>query len=280
VDDVLAEGVRITEIKDDTEARAARRTLGFREVGTTEPRLVADGIVELRRLPGVTGLSDDEVAAVGRALAARAVPSGLRAELLRLVAARQWGRTLPGVRGALIDTPQVLNAALAARVALGAPADAAELKPYLDSKDPAGRASAVRALASLPDAPIDQIGRYATGDRDVDVRVTAIDALGATKKPAAVPTLTRTLAQSDRAIRQASGRALLAIGGDPVNDALIDLALHGPDPETQKYAAVLLVVANGKDSAVVKRLIAAKPSGDVRDVVEHGLEWQHTHQTP
>ena len=55
-------------------------------------------------------------------------------------------------------------------------------------------------------------------------------------------------------------------------------ALHGGDADTRKYAALLLVVSAGKDSPPVRRLMASNPSGEVREVVEHGLQWQHSHQ--
>jgi hypothetical protein len=38
------------------------------------------------------------------------------------------------------------------------------------------------------------------------------------------------------------------------------------------------VVSSGKDSPPVQRLMASSPSGEVREVVEHGLQWQHSHQ--
>ena len=112
----------------------------------------------------------------------------------------------------------------------------------------------------------------------VDVRVAAFEALGATKQAAAIPTLSQTFGASQREVRQASGRALLAIGGDAANDAFVKLALHGDDAETRKYAAVLLLVSTGRDSPAMQRLMASNPSGEVRDVVEHGLQWQHSHQ--
>jgi hypothetical protein len=57
----------------------------------------------------------------------------------------------------------------------------------------------------------------------------------------------------------------------------VDLALHGNDAETRSYAALLLVLSNGRDSAPVQKLLAANPSGEVRNVIEHGLQWNHMH---
>ncbi len=278
VNTTLAEAMRISELTDDTEIRAARRALAFAELETAHPRLSADALTLLRRLDDVTTLSADEVQVLGRALASRNVPAATRIGLVQLVGERRWKEALPALQSAVIEPPQVLAAVLAARAKLGAPADKKELQRYLASKDPAVRAAAIRALSTLPQPAVGELGRFATSDTDVDVRVAAIEALGTSKQPTAVPTLSKTFAEPRREVRQASGRALLAIGGKPASDAFVDLALHGGDPDTRKYAAVLLLVATGRDSPDVRRLMASNPSGEVRDVVEHGLKWTHSHQ--
>jgi hypothetical protein len=278
VDRTLAEGARIATLTDDAEARAARRSLAFAELETGHARLAADALVELRRLFDVTALTADEAAILTRVLRSRAVAATTRASLIQLVGERTWKDALPAIRGADAETPQILQAILAARARLGAPADTKELKAYLDAKDPAVRAAAIRALADRPEPAIGELGRFATADKDIHVRVAAIEALGAAKKPSAVPTLSQTFAEPTREVRQASGRALLAIGGPAASDALLGLALKGADADTRKYAALLLVVSTGRDSPAVQRLMASNPSGEVREVVEHGLKWQHSHQ--
>jgi hypothetical protein len=276
VDEALAENARIAQL-DDAEARTARRALAFRELGTLHPRLAADALVELRHLDDVKHLEPDEVGALGRILATRTVSAVSRTGLAQLVGERGWKEAVPALRTAETETPPLFDAVLTARARLGAPPDRAEFARYLGAKDPTIRAAALRALAATSDPAIGEIGYYATTDPDVDVRVAAIDALGSTKRSAAVPTLSRTLAMSDRSVRQASGRALIAIGGPAANDAFVDLALHGTDAETRSYAALLLVISNGRDSAPVQKVLAANPSGEVRDVIEHGLRWNHAH---
>jgi hypothetical protein len=93
-----------------------------------------------------------------------------------------------------------------------------------------------------------------------------------------VPTLSRTFGENLREVRQASGRALIAIGGPAASDAFVNIALHGADAEARKYAALLLVVSTGKDSPPVQRVLASNPPGEVRNVIEHGLELRHVHQ--
>jgi HEAT repeat protein len=278
VDRVLAEGVRIGALTDEADAKAGRRALAFEELESAHPRLAADGLVELRLLDDVVTLGADEVAALERVLRTPAVAAPTRSGLIQLAGERRWTDALPALRRAEVDSPQVLQAVLTARARLGAPAGADELAPYLRSKDGDVRAAAVRALATLPEPAVAELGRLATADTDVDVRVAAIEALGTTKRPAAVTTLSQTFAEPTREVRQASGRALLAIGGPAASDALIGLALRGGDADVRKYAALLLVVSNGRESHAVQRLLASNPSGEVREVVEHGLRFEHMHE--
>jgi HEAT repeat protein len=280
VETTLAEAMRIGTLTDESEARRARRALAFAELASAQPRLADDALVELRRLDDVTSLTPEEAEILSRSLAGHGIGRPTRVGLIRLIGDRAWKDALPALRGADIDAPEVLDAVLAARGKLGAPAAKGELQGFLASKDPAVRSAAIRALAALPTPAVGELGRFATSDTDVGVRVAAIEALGTTRQAAAVPTLSQTFAEPRREVRQASGRALLTIGGGAASDAFVNLALHGGDADTRKYAALLLVVSTGKDSPPVQRLLASNPSGEVRDVVEHGLQWQHSHQHP
>lgn len=271
-------GPRIAALHDEAAIRAARRALAFGELDTGGPRLAADALTELRGVDPLDPLSPAEVAVLEKVLASASVAPQTRIGLVDLVAARDRREALPALRRALVDTPAVLRALLSARTRLGAPPDRRELDALLAAKDPAIRASAVEALAGLEPPPVADIGRLATGDPDVAVRVTAIEALGRAGAPSALPTLAQTFASSDRDVRQASGRAIRAIGGEAANDAFVNLALHGADTDTRKYAALLLLLTTGPDSPAVRRLIASNPSGEVRELVEHGLQWHHSHQ--
>jgi HEAT repeat protein len=170
------------------------------------------------------------------------------------------------------DTPAVLEALLAARADLGL-ASREQLAPQLTAKDPAVRAAAVRALARL-DQPgtIAEVGQYATSDPDVGVRQAAIEALGATKRAEAVPILRKTFDAPETVILQHSAQAMLEIGGPAVDDALVDLALHGGSPQIRRYATMLLVIQHGRDAEPVRRIERSNPGPEVRDFLEHGLQ--------
>jgi HEAT repeat protein len=258
--------------------KAGRRRLAFDELASGNARLVADALVELRALPEIGGLADDERKALTKVFTDVRVPATVRIGLMQLLGEKKVADALPALTAATADTPDVLDAILAARTALGSPPTRAEIVKYLDSQVPGIRAAAVRALARLDDpAALDQVGFYATSDREVAVRHAAIEALGASGRPAAVPILTRTFESAERDIKQTSARALLQIGGPAADNALVDLALHGGSTETQTYAALLLLMSRGREDPAVRRLATSNPSPEVRALLEHGLEFNHTH---
>ena len=269
LDDALTEDAAI----------AARRDLARRALGSSSPRLLQDALTEFAALPGWPPLTDNEVVALRAPLQNHTLPPVVRVELLRLLATRKATQTLSAVTSAETETPELLEAVLAARVAMGAPANAEEIARYLESEQPGVRMAAARALALQGDATaVATVGRLATTDRDTAVRAAAIDALGATGSSSAVPIVAQTFDGEDRDIRQHAGRALLALGGDAADQSFIDLALRGKSVDTQRYAALLLVVLRGRDSPAVRRLLASQPNAEVRDVIEHGLQFQHMHE--
>jgi HEAT repeat protein len=276
---VTADGdVDAVEAAIEARTPATRRRLAFAGLASGRPRLAADGLLELRLLEGLTPLSATERELVGRTLRDTHVPAVTRVGVLDLLAERTAREALPEVLHAETDTPAVLDAVLAARARLGAPAGRKDLASYLDSTDPGVRAAALRALAALddPDA-LGDLDRHATTDKDIAVRVAAIDALGATKRADVVPVLSKTFASTEREVQQASARAMIAVGGPVVDDALIQLALAGSTPETKSYAALVLVTMHGRDSPAVRRLEAGNPGPEVTELLQHGLEFRHTH---
>lgn len=278
VERALAEGAAVANLDGVDQPQAIRR-LAFTELASPSPRLAADALVELRGLPGLSPLGRDEVGALAAALRSPHLDATTRVGLIELVADRGAREALPAVSGATADTPAVLAAVLAARARLGAPAGRPELAAWLGGQDAAVRAAAVRALGRLDDpAALAEVGRYATADADSTVRVAAIEALGASQRPEAAPLLARTFDSTEREIQQRSGQALLALGGPAAEEALVDLALRGRTPETQKYATLLLIVSRGREHPAVKRIEAAGPSPDVRDLLEHGLEFLDSHK--
>ena len=166
----------------------------------------------------------------------------------------------------------VLAALLAARADLGV-LRRADVASQLTAKDPAARAAAVHALARTGDpAAFDEIARLATADPDPGVRTAAIDGLGESKRPEAMPILTRTFDAPDKTTMQHSARAMLAIGGDAADEALVNLALRGRTPESRRFAAYALVMTYGRNAPIVHRMEASNPPPEVRDLLEHGLK--------
>jgi HEAT repeat protein len=121
-----------------------------------------------------------------------------------------------------------------------------------------------------------EVGRVASTDADLKVREAAVEALGASGRADALPIVSRTFDSPEREIRQASARAVLAIGGQ-ADDALVDLALRGGSVETRTYATLLLITSRGRQAESVRRIAASNPSPEVRALLEHGLQFQHQH---
>ena len=267
VEHALAEGAAVAP----TDPAAARR-LAFDELATGNPRLTADALTELRHLDRLGPLSPDEVDTLGRTLRTRRVDPGVRVGLIKLIAAQRATEAAPALATAEADTPAVVDALLAGRAEMGL-LGRADLAPRLAAGDPALRAAAVRTLARLDDpAAVAEAGRYANSDPDRVVREAAIDGLGASRRPEAVPILARTFESPETGIKQKSVRAMLAIGGPAIDEALVDLALHGSSPETRRYAALALVLTHGRDHPTVRRVEASDPAPEVRELFEKGLE--------
>jgi len=257
----------------------ALRALAFAAAETRQPRWVADAILELRVVPQGAELTTEEVSILSGVLRDTGVPPPLRVRLLHLLADRRWQGAKDVVAVTSVDEPSVFDALLDARARLGVPAGLDELKPHLASNDPRIRAAAVRALATVDDPKaVPELGRFATTDRDAKVQETAIDALGRTDRDDAVPWVKKTFATETPAIRQASARALVTLGGKRKNDALLDLALTSDDPNARHYAAVVLLVSSPSEDPAVRRLRAEATDPKIQRLFEHGLELKaHRH---
>jgi HEAT repeat protein len=252
--------------------------LAFALLVADQPRLVADGLLELRRLPSGLTLTSEELTALGRVLRNRAIPPPTRIGIIRLLGQRHWNGALTALESVDVDQPDVLAALLHARADLGAPATRRDLAPYLTSKDPPVQAAAVAALARTDEpGALDELGRWATADGDPTVRESAITALGRSKSAAAAPYLRQTFASPDRALMQASARALLELDEATGNAAFTELALHGGSSSVRRYAALLLLTTRGREHPAVQQLLARNPDAEVRHVIEHGFEMRDVH---
>lgn len=276
---VLEVSVRMQAATDAVTRATELRRLAFALLGAEQPRLVADGLIELRRLPRVLSLTSEELEVMRRTLRRATLPASTRIGLIRLVGQRDWEGGLAALEVVEADRPDVLDALLEARAALGAPPTREDLAPFLASKDPAVQAAAVRALARLDEpGALQEVGRWATAtDHGPAVQEAAIEALGATKRPQAAPFLRQTFGSTNPTLQQASARALLELDEATGSATLSDLALRGDSAETRRYAALTLVLTRGRDSPAVQQLLARNPDADVRHVLEHGFEMRDAH---
>lgn len=269
---------RVRAAPDPETRRRELRVLAFALLEAGQPRLAADGLLELRRLPAELSLTSEKLAILGRVLRDTAIPPPTRIGIIRLLGQRRWAGALAALESIEVDRPDVLGAWLEARADLGAPASARDLGPYLANADPAVQAAAVAALAHTGEpGTIAELGRWATADGDPTVRESAIAALGRSKRPEAAAYLQQTFGSPDRVLMQASARAILELDEPTGNAALTALALGGDSSDARRYAALILVLTRGRDSAAVQQLLARNPDAEVRHVIEHGFEMRDVH---
>lgn len=260
------------------EATAARRALAFDEIRSRNARLVADGALELERLPALDDLTPEEIEALGAALRDTTLPPRARVSLVSMIAERKLDEALPAVLSASLDSPDLVAAVLDTRARLGSPAPPDELKASLKSDDPEIRTAAVTAIGAAGDpAAIPELSKFALTDQSGAVRQAAVQALGRTKSPKALPTLALTFAETDRELKQRSAQALLAIEGPEADNTLVELALRNGSPDVRRHAALLLMVSRGPDHAAVRQLAAQNQDPQVRALLDDGLRFHHQH---
>jgi len=265
-------------VLDGAEATAARRTLAFDEIRTRNARLVADGVLELERLPEFAALQPEELDAFTTALRDTALPPRTRVGIVGLIAERKLTEAVPALLSASLDHPELLAAVLDTRARLGAPVPPEELRANLKSDDPAIRMAALTALGAGGDPEaIPELSKFALGDTDTEVRAAAVQALGRTKSPKALPTLAQTFAETDRELKQRSAQALLAIEGPEADHTLVELALKSSSPDVRRHAALLLMVSRGPGHAAVQQLAAQNQDPQVKALLHDGLRFHHQH---
>jgi HEAT repeat protein len=250
---------------------ADARQLTFDLLASDSPVLVEDGAAGLGDLGRPATLTEAESATLSAALLRQTLPDRVRIGLIRAVADAQLTAMVPTLQK--IDTPPpVMEAAWRALDTLGAGAAADELKQRLASTAPSTRIAAARAMLdrSGADAVVD-VSPLAVRDPDPKVRLAVVEALGALKNPATLPTLEQAFVDPDVTQRQAAARAILAVGGKSAADTLSRLAVEGP-VESQRYAVVVLMTMNDPDAAVLlKQLGKTHPDAKTRDLIQHGF---------
>ena len=250
---------------------AAARELTFDLLASDSPVLVEDGAAGLGDLHRPSTLTDAESATLSAALLRLNLPDRVRIGLIRAVADAHLTAMVPTLQK--IDSPPpVMEAAWQALDTLGAGASDDDLKQRLASTEPSTRIAAAREMLhrSGADAVVD-VTPLAVSDPDPKVRLEVVEALGALKNPATLPTLEQAFVDPDVTQRQASARAILAVGGKPAADTLSRLAVEGP-VESQRYAVVVLMTMNDPDAALLlKQLAKTHPDAKTRDLIQHGF---------
>ena len=258
--------------------RATGRKLVFDEIAVRHAAIVADGVAGLGKIADLaTTLNAEERQRLETALGRADLPVWLRVGLVNTIGERGLKALIPALRTLPDLTLELQRAVWSALTRLGAAPTEKDLSPALSSSDPALRAAAVQALlAGTGDAALARVSQLALTDPDHEVRRAALDALGEARLPAALPSLEQAFASPEADLRQAAGRAIFTIGGQPAADSLVRLAFEG-QPEAQHYAVLLLLLSGTPhDDPRIERIRATHPSPEIRRLVDEGIEF-HEH---
>lgn len=256
----------------DRDQRAtASRQLGFDLLSASHPFLVEDGLITVAAIENLSeSLSESEQQVIDTALQRTDLPTRLRILLIQTVADRGLKQMIPALRA--IEAPELADASWDALSRLGAPPSSADTSEKLASREPAVRIAAIQQLLRQEkSAAVPRALQLARTDPDTKVRVAAIEAMGASGAPEAVPALEQVYTDPSWDTRQAVGRALTRVGGRTAAESFERLAFTGPQ-DGQRYATVLLLVTVQRDDPLVQRLIETHPNPEIRELAEHGLE--------
>jgi HEAT repeat protein len=250
----------------------AARRLTFDLLAAQSPLLVEDAAAGLADFGTQRELSGEETDTLRAALQRGDLPERVRIALIEAVAKAGVTEAVPALQG--IESPAaVAEAAWQALDQLGAPPTDKGLSARLADPEPSIRAAAVRELLRRDGvAAISQVAPVAIQDPDLSVRQASVEALGALKKPEALPPLERVFSESSGELQQATARAIVEVGGPAAVDTLGRLAMAGPD-ESQRYAVFIIMTMNEphKDE-VLKRIGESHPDEGIREMVTHGLK--------
>jgi hypothetical protein len=250
---------------------AQLRKLTMDLLGAENPLLVEDAAAGLAGFKSQRELSDAELGTIRRAVTRVDVPERVRIALIQAIADAGLTEAVP-VLQSIAAPPAVAEAAWQALDRLGSPVPDKDLDARLADQDPSIRAATVRELLHRDgSAAVSRVAPVAVQDPDPSVRRAAVDALGALGTPEALPPLERVFADSSGELQQATGRAILAVGGAPAIDAFGRLAFVGPIT-SQRYAVVLLMVIDDPQKAeVLQRIASTHEDPQIRDLIEHGF---------
>ncbi len=253
------------------------RSFVFSLLDAPHSLLVADGIDSLSSVAGLRGtLTPAEVAVIASVLDDRKHPRAARERLIDSIVTND----LRGAMGVLreVGDPELRRHAWQALRKMGEPVEVEVLTEQLGHDDPHVRIAAARELlASDADDAISVVSATALRDRSREVRLDTIEALGETGKAEAVSPLEKVFTGDDLELRQASARALTAIGGEPAADSFHRLAFAGPI-ESQRFAVLaLLSLGVARDDTRVRAIAERHTDEKIVDMIEHGLKLGHSH---
>ena len=282
--DATALIARLVQASGDTTSDAAtravaERTLVFDEIGARHPLVVADGTAGLAGLSNLEAtLTSEEGSRVERALQRADLPGWVRLLIVDAIGSQHLRALVPALQKLTAPTPDVLAESWQTLRQLGQGPTADDLKGYATSPDSAIRAVVPTALlAATGDDAIPTVEKMAQSDADTKVRIAAVEALGATKREAVLPSLGRIFAAGPWELRQAAGRGLLAVGGRPAAESVSRLAFEGSS-DAQLYAVTVLMALVPKDDPLVVRIRDTHPDPDVRKFVAEGPHLEHEHK--
>ncbi len=250
------------------------RSLVFAEIASANPRLVEDGVQGIANLSDLQDtLSSQESRTLSTALGRRDLPPRVSERLVRAIESARLHSQLPALRAIADHDPRVVSAAFRARRSLGDIPDAKEVDGLGRDPDPQQRVSAIPLLVET--FGVERLREMAISDPDLAVREAAIEAMGASGDPDALPTLGETFVLPDRTLRQKSSQAIYEIGGSPAADLLVGIVFDGPE-DAQRHALVLLF-SLGLDplDPRLARVREEHPDAAVRDLALHGFELDH-----
>ncbi len=263
--------------QDAAARKQNRRALVFSLLSAPHPLLADDGIAGLSTISGLSdSLTDIEAGIITSTLYTPSLPISAREKLIGEIATLNLQLMVGTLRD--LQEPALQQAAWAALRKMGAPVAEDDLRGRLAAKEPETRLAAARELlVRAPSTAIPLVAGTALHDRDKEVRLGAIEALGETKSADAVSPLEGTFVSTDTDERQASARALREIGGDAAANAFHRLAFTGPI-DAQRYAVLGLLSLNvGRDDRRVRDIVARHKDAKVRDIIEHGIKLGHSH---
>jgi len=255
------------------ERAVAERSLVFMEIGAAQPRLVEDGAAALPGLENLAAtLTDTERDTIARTLRRTDLPERLRLGLVKAIADAHLRSLADALRDLPGAGPPLIRASALTRAELGHGPEKEEIDTALRTGDAPSRAALVPTLLQPGAGGIPAVSTFALQDPAREVRLAAIQALGESGSPEALPTLGRTFADSDTEIRRMSAQAIHSIGGRPAAELLGELAFTAPGDGQRQAAAVLMLLELDRDDPLLVRIRDTHPDPDVRKLVTTGIQ--------